>query len=135
MVIFFFAITPEFKCFYVRPQVSIDYTCNCTYNRAMNPNKTFQVEKKHNCSRQDPQRSIDFSALKDWHAIERAIVRLLTRRKNPMREREICHWFQATPDAYIHIALTQLCGRGEVDGSWTSMRRRGVLEYSIPEER
>jgi hypothetical protein len=82
-----------------------------------------------NCTRQDMRRQIDFSAVRDPEAITRVIAGLLSRRKNPMRQREIERWFHGTPAACIGIALTLMVGRGQIEARMTGVRR-GVLEYS-----
>lgn len=82
------------------------------------------------CSREDPQRSIDFSAVGDCQALDRAVCNLLRRRKNPMTQRQIERWFRATPPSAIGLTLTLLVGRNEIMASRTRVRR-WVLEYSI----
>ena len=84
-------------------------------------------------TRQDPQRSIDFSAVNNPSAIQRAILQFVGRRKNPQRESDIRRWFRATPPAHISVALTFLIGREELEVRRTGLRR-WVLEYSIPEQ-
>lgn len=84
-----------------------------------------------NATREDPQRSIDFGAVADHRALDRAICALLRRRKNPMTQRQIERWFRATPTAAIHVSLTVLVGRDGVVASRTGLGRRWVLEYSI----
>jgi hypothetical protein len=80
------------------------------------------------CSREDPKRSIDFSAVRSPHGIKWAIVELLARRKNPMRQSEIEHWFRSTPKACIGAALTDLLAHDIIDAGRTSLKRH-TLEY------
>ena len=82
-----------------------------------------------NCTRQDPRRSIDFSAVRDPESITRAIAGLLSRRKNPMRAREIQKWFKATPKVAIATALALMEGRGQIKATLTSVRR-GIPQVS-----
>ena len=85
------------------------------------------------CCREDHRRSIDFSAVSNPLALSSAIAGLLSRRTSPMRQREIERWFRATPDSAIGAALTEMCGRGQIEARSSSLsRRRRVLEYSAP---
>lgn len=88
-----------------------------------------------NASRQDMRRAIDFSAVRDPRSIQNAIQGLLTRRSNPMREKEIARWFRATPPAFISSALTDMCSAGRIKASRSSLNRnRCVLAYWVEEE-
>lgn len=79
---------------------------------------------------ENPVRSVDFGTFAP-DALDRAILALLARRANPMREREICRWFRATSEAVISVNLTSLVGRQQISARRTGVRR-WVLEYSIP---
>ena len=79
-----------------------------------------------NCSRQNMQRAIDFSAVANPEAIHHAIRALLKRRRKPMREREICKWFRGTPNSFVCVSLAILAGRGEIRQRELA---RGATEY------
>lgn len=81
-------------------------------------------------SRQDWRRAIDFSAVNDENAICNVIAGLLSRRSNPMREKEIAQWFYATPKSVISAALATMLDRGQIHAGGTSLNRnRRVLAY------
>ncbi len=85
-----------------------------------------------NASRRDWRRALDYSAVKDPNAITNVIAGLLSRRINPMRAKEICHWFYATPDAFINQALDIMLERGQVKAGGSSLsRNRRVLTYWV----
>lgn len=84
-----------------------------------------------NCSRSDHRRALDFSAVRSpEQALSSAILAVLRRREKPMSEREISKWFRATPDSFITATLALMVHRGEIETQATSLRFRGVLEYS-----
>ena len=86
-------------------------------------------------SRRDWRRAIDFSAVKDPNAITNAIAGLLSRRLNPMREKEISHWFYGTPAPFISKALLTMLDRGQAKAGGTSLNRnRRVLAYWVSGE-
>jgi transcription initiation factor TFIIIB Brf1 subunit/transcription initiation factor TFIIB len=86
---------------------------------------------KMNCPRSDHRRALDFSAVRSpEHALANAIFSVLQRRKNPMTEREIAKWFRATPSSFVRTILDAMVHRGEIESRATSLRRRGVLEYT-----
>jgi len=63
-----------------------------------------------------------------------AILALLRRRKNALREKEIARWFRATPQAFISATLGDMLLRDDVKACRTSLNRnRCVLEYYLPE--
>ena len=84
-------------------------------------------------ARRPMQRALDFSAIRGdgRAALATAIVTLLRRRQNPMREREIRKYFTGTPDAFVVAALTDLCVDDRVTVTRSSLNRnRCVMEYS-----
>jgi hypothetical protein len=81
-------------------------------------------------SRQDWRRRLDYSAVKDPHALLNAIGGLLSRRSNPMREKEIAKWFYATPPEFVAKTLAHMVDIGSVKTGGTSLNRnRRVLCY------
>ncbi len=83
---------------------------------------------------EDAFRSIDFSAL-GYTKFMCAIQALLSRRANPMREKEIAHWFRATPKAYISWTLMEMLDHNHCKGGSTSLsRRQRVMCYWVTGE-
>ncbi len=81
-------------------------------------------------SRMDYRRAVDWSVVKDQNAISNVIAGLLSRRANPMREKEIASWFFGTPQAFISQALVTMVDRGQVKAGGSSLsRNRRVLVY------
>jgi hypothetical protein len=81
-------------------------------------------------TRADWRRAIDWSAVKDPNSITNVIGGLLSRRRDPMREKEIKKWFHATPKAAISEALLTMAARGQCQCGGTSLsRNRRVACY------
>lgn len=81
----------------------------------------------------DYRRAVDWSAVKDPNAITHVIAALLSRRVNPMREKEIARWFFATPKAFVSQALLTMLDRGQIQAGRSSLNRnRCVLTYWAP---
>ncbi len=80
-------------------------------------------------STEDMRRSLDFSAL-GYDKFMCAIQGLLSRRADPMREKEIARWFRATPKGFVSSTLTEMVDRGHCKTGGTSLsRNRRVMCY------
>lgn len=81
--------------------------------------------------RMDHRRAVDWSAVKDPNAITNVIAGLLSRRSNPMREKEIANWFYATPKSTVSQALMVMLDRGQIKGGGGNSlnRNRRVMVY------
>ena len=74
---------------------------------------------------------LDFSVIAP-DAILNAIVRLLSRRRGPMSERQLQRWFCATPATTLSSALATLLATGRIRCVWSSLNRaRRVLLYGM----
>jgi hypothetical protein len=84
-----------------------------------------------NASRQHMSRAIDYSAVKNPDWILSAIQALLSRRANPMREKEIAQWFRGTPAPFVSQALVTALDRNLIKAGGSLNRNRSVLVYWI----
>ncbi len=85
-------------------------------------------------SREDMRRSLDYSAL-GYEKFMCVIQALLSRRADPMREKEIARWFRATPKAYVSWALGEMLDKGHCHGGASSLsRRQRVMCYWVTGE-
>lgn len=82
-----------------------------------------------NSARTDYRRQLDFSAVRNPDvSLINAIQALVSRRRDPVSERDIQRWFRATPPAFVSIQLVLMAERGHLK---TVKASRGVTRYWI----
>ncbi len=83
-------------------------------------------------SRRDMRRAIDFSAVRDPYSMLNCIQALLSRRSDPMREKEIVRWFGGTPKDFTSKSIAEALSRGFIKGGASSLHRgRRVMVYWV----